>query len=211
MKNIYITKQQLSFLSENEKKEITFYEFFVSVKKFLKDLLQNPNDVKLDSNLQRYASKNELLDKMTDLGIIKKTEKIDEVFSDAKQKKIARHLVQYKVPKRNFNEKVQELYKDVELMRENTRFVFADEQQLVDEIKAMDSDGAYANRGGLNEEGEGGGATSCGSVMQGGGSNPNAGQFTVPFGDVQRRGFYKDALKRNKDSKNGSISINKKE
>ena len=74
----------------------------------------------------------------------------------------------------------------------------------------------------------GGGATNAAGVMQGGGTNPEAGQYTVPFGNVQRRKIYqpKDkaakgdvtkqssnvdmspALKR-KNGKGGSISIPK--
>lgn len=53
------------------------------------------------------------------------------------------------------------------------------------------------------------GATSCGGAMQGGGGNPSAGQYDVPLGTVQRRGFYGPALKRNKDEKNSSISMNR--
>lgn len=211
MKNIYITEKQLTLISE-EKDEITFYEFFVNVKKYLKDLLSNPTNAKANNVLTRNISQEELLNKMTDLGIIKKCEKIDEVTVEEGSKKVAKYFVQYKVPKRNFEEKVKELYKDV--VEESYKSVFGDEQRLVDEIKNMDYDGAYSTRGGLNEEGEGGaaigGATSCGSVMQGGGTNPDAGQYTVPFGQVQRRDFYKGALKRNKDSKNGSISMNRK-
>lgn len=209
MKNIYITENQLKKLYEQENEEVTFYEFFVNVKKYLKDLLTKPADAEPSSILTRNVSKNELLKKMTDLGIIKKSEKIDEVTVEEDTKKVAKHFVQYKVPKRNFEEKVKELYKEV--VSENiSKSVFGNEQELVDEIKNMDYDNAYATRGGLNEEGEGGGATSCGSVMQGGGLNPDAGQYTTPFGNVQRRSFYGDTLKRNKDSKNGSISMNRK-
>ncbi len=209
MKNIYITENQLKKLYEQENEEVTFYEFFVNVKKYLKDLLTKPADAEPSSILTRNVSKNELLKKMTDLGIIKKSEKIDEVPVEEDTKKVAKHFVQYKVPKRNFEEKVKELYKEV--VSENiSKSVFGNEQELVDEIKNMDYDNAYATRGGLNEEGEGGGATSCGSVMQGGGLNPDAGQYTTPFGNVQRRSFYGDTLKRNKDSKNGSISMNRK-
>ena len=78
---------------------------------------------------------------------------------------------------------------------------------------------------------EDGGATSCAGAMQTGcgsapqGSNPEAGQYTVPFGSVQRRKIYNvrdnakgdvtkqksnvdmsPALKR-KNGKGGSISI----
>lgn len=209
MKNIYITENQLKKIYGQENEEVTFYEFFVNVKKYLKDLLTKPADAEPSSILTRNVSKNELLKKMTDLGIIKKSEKIDEVPVEEDTKKVAKHFVQYKVPKRNFEEKVKELYKEV--VSENiSKSVFGNEQELVDEIKNMDYDNAYATRGGLNEEGEGGGATSCGSVMQGGGLNPDAGQYTTPFGNVQRRSFYGDTLKRNKDSKNGSISMNRK-
>lgn len=52
--------------------------------------------------------------------------------------------------------------------------------------------------------------TDCGGVMQGGGSNPDAGQFITPMSPVQRKGFYRDSLKRNKDEKNKSISMNRK-
>lgn len=210
MKSIYITENQLKRLSEQEKEEITFYEFFINVKKFLKDLLTKPSQAEPSSILTRNISKSELLQKMDDLGIIKKSEKIDEVPVEEDLKKVAKHFIQYKVPKRNFEEKVKELYKDIVSENISTKSVFGNEQELVDEIKNMDYDNAYATRGGLNEEGEGGGATSCGSVMQGGGSNPDAGQYTVPFGNVQRRKFYSDTLKRNKDSKNGSISMNRK-
>lgn len=59
----------------------------------------------------------------------------------------------------------------------------------------------------LSEDGEGamgtGGATSCGNVMQGGGSNPSAGQYDVPFQAD------KETKKRNKDFKNGSISMHR--
>ena len=39
----------------------------------------------------------------------------------------------------------------------------------------------------LNEDGEGGGAASCASVMQGGGDNPGAGTYDTKFGNVNRR------------------------
>ena len=48
----------------------------------------------------------------------------------------------------------------------------------------------------LKEEGVGGGATNCAGAMQTGcgnaapGTNPEAGQYTVPFGKVQRRKIY---------------------
>lgn len=52
----------------------------------------------------------------------------------------------------------------------------------------------------IKEEGEGG-ATACGNVMQGGGSNPSAGQYDVPFGAD------KATSKRSKNFKNGSMTM----
>ena len=45
----------------------------------------------------------------------------------------------------------------------------------------------------LREDGEGiggGGATNCAGAMQGGGTNPGAGQYDVPFGGMVRRKGY---------------------
>lgn len=79
----------------------------------------------------------------------------------------------------------------------------------------------------ISEDGEGiggGGATNCAGTLQGGGLNPNAGTYDVPFGGVQRRKGYSpkgdklgsgmtkvnmdDAIARH-NGKNGSISIPK--
>ena len=79
----------------------------------------------------------------------------------------------------------------------------------------------------MNEDGEGiggGGATNVAGTMQGGGINPGAGTYDVPFGSVQRRNVYSPkgkksnkmtkvnmapALERH-NGKGGSISIPKK-
>ena len=42
IKKIYINESQLSVLSDELNKEVTFYEFFVNTKTFLKDLLNKP-------------------------------------------------------------------------------------------------------------------------------------------------------------------------
>lgn len=175
VKRIYISEEQLQTLIDStpQKEEVTFYEFFVKSKEFLKDLLQNPSSANVDGLLSRNGiTKNELINKMKDIGLLKSTEKIDEIQEEGSNKKIAKHFVQYKVPRSRFKEKLKELYKDL----------FPSQESIQE--------------------------TDCGGVMQGGGANPDSGQFTVPFGGVQRKGFYQDTLKRNKDEKNGSISIN---
>lgn len=178
MKKIYIKESQLSIISDNlnKEKEVTFYEFFINIKSFLKDLLNKPYEAK-PSELFNSISKDELLKKMKDKGIVISSERIDEVpESDGSSKKVAKHFIMYKIPKNNFEGKIKTLY---------------------NEMYKKDS---------LNEDG----ATSCGSVMQGGGGNPDSGQYTTPMSPVQRRKFWEPALKRNKDEKNNSISMNRK-
>ena len=180
MKRIYIKENQLHLL-EQEEKEITFYEFFINVKSFLKDLLKKPSDADVSGVLKsKGISKNGLICKMKDIGLIKSDDRIDEV-----------------------------------PVEEERKHVFKDTEKLITDILDMDSDNAYKNRGGydkdiMNEDGAAsGGATSCGNVMQGGGGNPDAGQFITPVSPTQRRSFWKPAMKRNKDEKNGAMTMNR--
>lgn len=69
-------------------------------------------------------------------------------------------MLSYKIPKKNFERKVRRLFQTI---FEN------DDNEIISED---------------------GGATSCGSAMQGGGLNPDAGQYTTPLGKVQRRKIY---------------------
>lgn len=71
-------------------------------------------------------------------------------------------LISYSIPKRGFEYKMRRLFS----------FLF-EKNEISESI--------------ISEEG---GAASCGSVMQGGGSNPDAGQYVQPFGKVQRRKIY---------------------
>ena len=72
--------------------------------------------------------------------------------------------ISYKIPKKNFDRKMRRLF-----------------SQLFEKHEISES---------LISEEDGGGATSCASTMQGGGSNPEAGQFLQPLGKVQRRKIY---------------------
>lgn len=71
-------------------------------------------------------------------------------------------VITYKVPKKNFERKVRRLYSNLF------------EKNEINESELFNEDGA----------------ASCGSVMQGGGMNPDAGQYTTPLGKVQRRKIY---------------------
>lgn len=226
MKTIYIKENKLSLLVQesDEKKEVTFYEFFINAKSFLKDLLSKPSEAEPSELFKSNGiSKNELLSKMKEIGLIKSDERIDEVPVEEEKKThpygkklVAKHYIKYSIPRKRFEDKMKELYKDL-FTECGRKQVFKDTEQLITDILDMDSDNAYKNRGGydkdlMSEDGAAsGGATSCGNVMQGGGTNPDAGQFITPLSPIQRKKFYGDTLKRNKDEKNGSISMNRKE
>ena len=186
MKKIYINESQLDVINGLENnEEDTFHEFCVSVKDLLKDLLKKPYEAKPSEIFtKRGITKDELISKMKDIGLVTSSEKINEVPKSIgeEEKLVAQHTIQYKIPKSRFNEKIKHLYKEL-----------FTESNIDKEI--------------VNEDGAG--ATSCGSVMQGGGTNPSAGQYDVPFKNVQRRSFWNPSLKRNKDEKNQSISMNR--
>lgn len=70
--------------------------------------------------------------------------------------------ISFKIPKRNFERKMKRLYS----------FLF-EKNEITENVIFED-----------------GGATTCSGAMQGGGSNPDAGQFIQPIGKVQRRKIY---------------------
>lgn len=108
-KTIYITENQLMRLSES-KDEVTFFKFFTEVKNFIKKLLDDPVNAKLNQFFKdNNISKSKLINKMLDRGIITKKEDIKEP-NDADGKMKSMHYIQYKVPKKNFEQKIHRLY-----------------------------------------------------------------------------------------------------
>lgn len=186
MKNrkIYINESQIRLI-EMSQEEVTYYQFFNHLKHYLKELLTDPNNAKPGDLFTTHGySSGELLKKMLDRGLINRKENIKELPYEPNGDKEAKYIVKYSVPRKNFEKKMRRLYLEMFPNDVNENTV-------------------------ITEDGEGGGATSCGSVMQGGGTNPDAGQFITPISPIQRRKFYSGTLKRNKDEKNGSISMNR--
>lgn len=113
MTRIIINENQLKVIKES--REVTFYEFFVNAKRFLKDLLDKPAQAELSSLFKDFGlTKGELIKKMKDLGIIKSKENITEVPTEDGSKKLrAKHTIQYSIPRKRFNEKMKELHKEI--------------------------------------------------------------------------------------------------
>lgn len=162
MKTVYVNKEVFKEAMDYLNRDITFYDFLSHSKALLKQLLSDPINADIDSYLKDNGlTKQQLIAAMIDKGIIEKETKITE----SKQlNESDKFTVSYKIPKRNFERKMRRLF--AELFEKN---------EIAESI--------------ISEE-DGGGATSCGSAMQGGGSNPDAGQFLQPIGKVQRRKIY---------------------
>ena len=106
---VYINESKLPLLRESNE-EVTFYEFFTKTKNFIKDLLSDPINAKPDNMFKAHGiSKSTLLNKLLDRGIVTKKEDIKEP-NDADGKMKSMHYIQYKVPKKNFEQKIKRLY-----------------------------------------------------------------------------------------------------
>lgn len=109
---IYIPQNKLSLIKESINEEVTFFEFYRDIKKFIKDLLSNPFYANTSGVLQKKGiSKDELKSILLDRDIIKKKERIDEPYDDKLGKKKSMFHVTYTVPKRNFESNIKSLYK----------------------------------------------------------------------------------------------------
>ena len=107
---IYINESKLMLIKESEEEKVTFYKFFTEVKNFIKDLLDDPIEAKPSGFFKAHGiSKSLLLNKMLDRDIIAKKENIDEP-NDADGNMKSMHYLQYKVPRKNFEQKIKRLY-----------------------------------------------------------------------------------------------------
>ena len=106
---VYIDESKLMLIKESEE-EVTFYKFFTEVKNFIKDLLDDPIGAKPSGFFKAHnISRSLLLNKMLDRDIVTKKENIDEP-NDADGNMKSMHYIQYKVPRKNFEQKIKRLY-----------------------------------------------------------------------------------------------------
>ena len=109
MKRIVLTESQLLRLKESQE-EVTYYKFFTEVKNFLKNLLEDPICAKCPQFFKDYGiSRNGLINRLFERGIIKRNENFNEP-TDADGKITSVHTLQYKIPRKNFEQKIKRLY-----------------------------------------------------------------------------------------------------
>ena len=167
--------------------EITYFRFMSEVRSFLAKLLKDPIGAQPSRYLKnRGVTRKWLVDNLISREVLERHEKIlDPTNSDEKK---AKYVVKFKVRKKDFEKRIYKIY--IKKFENNVNeSVFADEDIMKEKILNGPDGDTYRKRGGINEEGEGGGAiggaTGCDSV----GSETSRGDvgFDVPFGMVERR------------------------
>lgn len=167
--------------------DITYFRFMSEVRSFLAKLLKDPIGAQPSRYLKnRGVTRKWLVDNLISREVLERHEKIlDPTNSDEKK---AKYVVKFKVRKKDFEKRIYKIY--IKKFENNVNeSVFADEDIMKEKILNGPDGDTYRKRGGINEEGEGGGAiggaTGCDSV----GSETSRGDvgFDVPFGMVERR------------------------
>lgn len=173
-RTIIINESQLHLIREFESNEVMHDDFKDAVLVYLKELHKNPTHPQLNNFFkENNISEVELQNKMMNLGLISKKEKIHEP-KDASGKKRSMHSISYQFYNKNYDKNIDKLY---------------------------DSFFKNGKRKSLNEEGEAGGFAGgalggCGLNV---GTSDSSGGITYPFGSVQRRGKYNSQRKKTGD------------
>jgi hypothetical protein len=111
MKLVYIKESKINVLRESEE-ELTFWRFFVEVKKFITDLLNDPIHARPSVVLVSNGLDNDTLrKKLQDESVIVKSEDIREPHDETTGKIESRYYLSYKVPKKDFKKKLRRLYR----------------------------------------------------------------------------------------------------
>ena len=188
-RTIIINESQLDVLCEYENGKVLRYDFEAKVRRYMEELKDNPCKPKYDGFFVGHGIPEDVLqDKMLDLGMIKRVDKIDEP-ADANGDKHSVHTRKYIFSSKNFDDNIGKLY----------GHFFKDGESVLKECD-------------------------CGDASAGGATNVEGvgGQYTVPFGGVQRRkiGVSGDTessidkvsnidMKPTADRKRGKIAVNR--
>lgn len=160
MKTIYVNKELFKEAMDYLNRDITFYEFLSYTKAFLKQLLSNPTGADIEPYLRENGLTRESL-----LNSLMNKGIIERETKIDEVNGSDKFSISYRIPKKNFERKMRRLF-----------------SQLFEKNEISESI--------ITEDGEGGGATTCGLVMQGGGPNPDDGQFLQSISKVQGKKIY---------------------
>lgn len=188
--------------------DITYYRFLSEVRSFLSKLLKDPIKAQPSVYLKnRDVTRKKLIDDLLKRDVLERHEKIlDPTNSDEKE---AKYVVKYKVHKKDFEKRIHRLY--IKYFEKNVNeSVFANEEEMKQQILNGADGKTYKERGGINEEGEGGGAAGGEGGSGGATSTFSVGSDTargdmgydVPFGMINRAGYLADRDKKKKKSTN---------
>lgn len=168
-RTIIIKESQIPLLSETEGEKVMHYEFESKIRNYLRELHDNPCNPTYDKFFtDNKIPENILQNKMIDLGIISKQDKIIEP-EDSDGKKRSMHTRKFIFSGKDFDNKIDKLY--------NT--FFNKGERL---LKETDCGGVSGSAGGFTSNDVSDGATNTVGVGEWG-----SGQHVVPFGEIQRR------------------------
>lgn len=174
--NVIINESHLDIIREYENNKVLHYEFESRVRKYMEQLAKNPCKPYYDEFFKDNGIPEDVLqNRMIDLGIIKKSDKISEP-EDADGKKHCVHSRKFIFSSSDFDDKIDKLYSSF----------FKNGKRLIE----TDCGGVGGSAGGFDVDGISGGVTNAAGVGEFG-----SGQYVQPFGHVQRR-----KISRQKDS-----------
>ena len=186
-RRIIISESQYRLIEQHQE-EMTYYKFYTEVLKFLKELLSNPAEAQPSEVLKAHGiDRKKLIDGLVDRNIVTRSNKVIEKPNSKTNKEEASMLTKYSVLRKDFERKLHRLH--IELC-----------ECVKPTVKLLSNESIDEDVDTIEEEGSIGGM-SCSFAMQGSGTNPNAGQYDVPMGGVQRKGFWYAGNKLNKKKK----------
>ena len=193
-KIIYITESQVDLIREFENKKVLHKDFEDNVRVYMEQLRTKPCKPEYGKFfLNNKIPERDLQNKMIDIGLIKKIDKIEEP-KDADGKKQSMHVKKFIFSGSGFDDKIDKLYD----------YFFKDGERRLNEC---DCGGAMGDGGASMTPG---GSTSTSVV---GGTNTSY-EYDVPVFGVIRRGPGSGKKKKKKDPSlsrpNGKIAVGEK-
>lgn len=196
---------------KKESEETTYFRFMSEVRAFLSKLLKDPIKAQPSKYLKdRDITRKKLIDELLRRDVLERHEKIlDPTNSDEKE---AKYVVKFKVHKKDFEKRIRRIY--IKYFEKNVNeSVFENEEEMKKQILNGPDGETYKKRGGINEEGEGGGAAGGEGSLGGATSTFSVGGDTtrgdmgydVPFGMIHRAGYLADRDKKKKKTTNNIL------